>query len=332
MILKSFELEKINYKKFKIILLYGKNEGLKNETIIKINKNKDTIFNYDEKEILNNTQIFIENISSKSLFDSKKIFVIKRATDKILKLIDQLSYKNLDDIIVIIIAENLEKKSKLRIFFEKSKENLCVPFYPDNNQTLANISLNYLRNKNIQIPQENINLIVSKCNGDREKLMNELNKIMSYSLNGKKLNINNISKLINLSEDHNISELIDNCLAKNKRKTITILNENNFVTEDCVLIIRIFLIKLKKILLLSKEFRNNKNIDLTISNAKPPIFWKDKEIVKQQIFNWEPEKIKKLIFRINEIELLIKKNMQNSINLITDFILEQLNSKTNNKI
>ena len=133
-----------------------------------------------------------------------------------------------------------------------------------------------------------------------------------------------------MSEDHSISELIDNCLAGNKKKTITILNENNFATEDCILITRIFLIKLKKILVLSREFKNNNNIDLTISAARPPIFWKDKEIVKQQIFNWKPENIKKLIYRINEIELLIKKNMQNSINLVKDFILEQLNSQTNN--
>ena len=178
--------------------------------------------------------------------------------------------------------------------------------------------------------KENINLIISKCNGDRGKLFNELNKIENYLLNGKKIDNDIISKLINLSQDHSISELIDNCLAKNKKKTITILNENNFGTEDCVLITRTFLIKLKKILILSREFKDNKNIDLTISAAKPPIFWKDKEIVKQQIFNWEPEKIKKLIYRVNEIELLIKKDIQNSINLVIDFIFEQLNSKASN--
>ena len=330
MILKSFDIEKINLNKFKIILLYGKNEGLKNETINKINKEKVSVFNYDEKEIINNPNIFIDDISSKSLFDNKKLFVIKRASDKILKLIEQVNNKNLDDVVIIIIAENLEKKSKLRIFFEKSKENLCIPFYPDNTQTLTKITSNYIRSKNINMSKENINLIISKCNGDRGKLFNELNKIENYLLNGKKIDNDIISKLINLSQDHSISELIDNCLAKNKKKTITILNENNFGTEDCVLITRTFLIKLKKILILSREFKDNKNIDLTISAAKPPIFWKDKEIVKQQIFNWEPEKIKKLIYRVNEIELLIKKDIQNSINLVIDFIFEQLNSKASN--
>ncbi len=330
MILKSFDIEKINLNKFKIILLYGKNEGLKNETIYKINKEKVSVFNYDEKEIISNPNLFIDDISSKSLFDNKKVFVIKRASDKILKLIEKVNNKNLDDVVVIIIAENLEKKSKLRIFFEKSKENLCIPFYPDNTQTLTKITSKYLGSKNISMSKENINLIISKCSGDRGKLFNELNKIENYLLNGKKIDSDIISKLINLSEDHSISELIDNCLAKNKKKTITILNENNFGSEDCILITRIFLIKLKKILILSREFKDNKNIDLTISTAKPPIFWKDKEIVKQQIFNWEPEKIKKLIYRVNEIELLIKKDIQNSINLVIDFIFEQLNSKASN--
>ncbi len=330
MILKSFESNKIDVHKNKIILLYGKNEGHKNEIISAITKKNKNISNYDEKEILDNTTQFLENLFNQSLFDNEKLIIIKRATDKILKIIEEISEKKIDKIIILINSDMLEKRSRLRNFFEKSKENLCIAFYPDNNQTLSKITSDYLSSKKIQMSQININLIVSKCNGDREKLFNELNKIENYLLNGKKLDSYNISKLINLSEDHSVSELIDNCLAKNKKKTITILNENNFVTEDCILITRTFLIKLKKILILSGEFKNNNNIDLTISNARPPIFWKDKEIVKQQIFNWEPEKIKKLIYKINKIELLIKKNMQNSVNLVRDFILEQLNSKTNN--
>ena len=184
--------------------------------------------------------------------------------------------KKIDQITILINADSLEKKSKLRILFEKSKENLCIPFYPDNNQTLSKITSDYLSSKKIQMSQININLIVSKCNGDREKLFNELNKIENYSLNGKKLDSHNISKLINLSEDHSVSELIDNCLAKNKKRTMTILNENNFLTEDCILITRIFLIKLKKILILSSEFKNNNNIDLTISSANHQFFGKIK--------------------------------------------------------
>ncbi len=329
MILKSFETNKIDLKKNKIILLYGKNEGHKNEIVSTIIKNKN-ISNYDEKEILDNTNQFLESLFNQSLFNDEKYIIIKRGTDKVLKIIEEINEKKIDQITIVINSDSLEKKSKLRIFFEKSRENLCIPFYPDNNQTLSKITSDYLSRKKIQMSQININLIVSKCNGDREKLFNELNKIENYSLNGKKLDSHNISKLINLSEDHSVSELIDNCLAKNKKKTITILNENNFVSEDCILITRTFLIKLKKLLILSSEFKNNNNIDLTISSARPPIFWKDKEIVKQQIFNWEPKKIKKLIYKISEIELLIKKNMQNSINLLRDFILEQLNSKTNN--
>ena len=330
MILKSFELNKIDLQKNKIILLYGKNEGHKNEIISVITKKNKNISKYDEKEILDNTTQFLESLFNQSLFDNEKYIIIKRGTDKLLKIIEEINQQKIDQITILINADSLEKKSKLRIFFEKSKENLCIPFYPDNNQTLSKITSDYLSSKKIQMSQININLIVSKCNGDREKLFNELNKIENYSLNGKKLDSHNISKLINLFEDHSVSELIDNCLAKNKKRTINILNENNFVAEDCILITRTFLIKLKKILTLSSEFKNNNNIDLTISNARPPIFWKDKEIVKQQIFNWEPKKIKKLIYKISEIELLIKKNMQNSVNLIRDFILEQLNSKTNN--
>ena len=329
MIKKSNEFSKIDLNINNFILLYGKNEGQKNEFKNLILKKIGKTQNYDEREILANSNTFLENFSSSSLFEKKKIIFIKRATDRILKIIEEIDSKNLDDII-ILNAENLDKKSKLRSYFEKSKKNICVAFYPDDQQTLSKICINYFQKKSISISQSNINIIVNKCAGDRSILLNELNKIEFFVKKGKRINEENIIKLINLSEDYSVSELIDNCLAKNKNRTINILNENHFTNEDCILITRIFINKAKKILKLSTEFEKNKNINLTISSAKPPIFWKDKEITKQQIVKWKPAKLKRLIYKINETELIIKKNFNNSINLITNFILEQSSTDTNN--
>ena len=329
MILKSYEITNINLHKNNLVLFYGKNEGLKNESTNNLLKNKETISKYEEKEILENTDIFFENIFSKSLFENEKIIIIRRVTDKILKVIEEIEEKNIEDVQIILNADILEKKSKLRSFFEKSKEHVCVAFYPDTNQVLSKLTYNFFNQKKISISPANINLIVNKCNGDRENLFNEIVKIEYFSKNGKKVTEESIIKLTNLIENHSISELVDNCLAKNEKKIINILNENNFGNEDCIVITRSFLLKSKKILKLSNEFKSNKNIDLTISSAKPPIFWKDKEITKQQIYKWTPENIKQLIYRLNEIELLVKKNINNSINLITDFILDQSSSNTN---
>ena len=323
MILKFFETQKINKNINHLFLFYGKNEGLKNETIQILIKDKDKILNYEEREILDNENNFIENILSKSLFEQEKIIIIKRATDKILKVIEILNSKNLEDITIIINSDNLEKRSKLRSFFEKDKKCICIPFYPDTDQTLSKLSYNFLREKKISISSANINLIVGKCGGDRETLINELEKIEYYNKNGKTITSEVLSKLINLNENHSISELVDNCLVKNKKKIISILNENIFNSEDCIMIIRSFIIKAKKILVLSTTFEANNNIDLTISSAKPPIFWKDKEITKQQIYKWKSKNIKGLIFKLNEIELLIKKNVNNSVNVVTDFVLDQ---------
>ena len=329
MIIKSFEINKIILDLNNLFLLYGKNNGFKNEFTKNIIKKKNNVFNYEENDILDNKDNFIEDLLTKSLFDDQKIIIIKRSTDKILSIIEDVLSKKIKDII-ILNADNLEKKSKLRSFFEKNKELICIPFYPDNEQTLSKLAYNFFKSKNIGIAQANINLIINKCNGDREALLNELNKIEHYVKKGKKISSDEIIKLTNLNENHNVLELVDNCLAKNKKKIIDILNENNFNNEDCIIITRFFLNKSKKILQLSTEFEKNKNIELTISTAKPPIFWKDKEITKKQVRQWKPENIKKLIYRLNEIELLIKKNLNISVNLITDFILEQSALKTNN--
>ena len=330
MIIKFFETNKVNIENTKKILLHGKNEGLKNEVIENFLNKRENVYNYEEKEILADKNNFLENMLSKSLFEKEKIIIIKRASEKIYNLINEINEKNIEGITIIINSENLDKKSKLRIFFEKSKKYVCVAFYPDNDQTLSKLSYNFLRDKKISISPSDINIIVNKCNGDRENLMNELNKIYYFAKNGKKVTTEDILKLTNLVENHSISELIDNCLAKNKKKIVSILNENNFNNEDCVLITRTFLNKSKRILKLTQEYSTNKNIDIVLSSAKPPIFWKDKEITKQQIYKWSPNDIKNLIFKLNELELQAKKNINNAVNLITDFILDQSSVKINN--
>jgi len=330
MIKKSYDIDKISLEYNQFILFYGKNEGLKNEATNNIIENKNAITKYEEKEILENINDFMESILSKSLFENEKIIIIKRATDKILKVIEEIKSKKIKDLKIIFNSDNLEKKSKLRSLFEKDKNFICIPFYPDTDHTLSKLAFDFFKKKNISTSSSNINLIVNKCNGDRATLQNELKKIEYFCKSGKKITQENIAKLTNLIENHSISELVDNCLAKNKKKIVNILNENNFNNEDCILIIRTFLNKSKKILNLSYNFQNNNNIDLTISLAKPPIFWKDKEITKQQIYKWKPEHIKKLIYNLGEIELLIKKNINNSINIITDFILHQSSLTTNN--
>ncbi len=329
MIIKFFEINKINLDENNLILFYGKNEALKNDAIKQLSKDNIKPINYDEKEILDAQNEFIENILNKSLFESEKFIIIKRATDKIVKILDQLKNKKIDDKI-IICSENLEKKSKLRTLFEKEKKYICVAFYPDNEQTLNKFAYNYLKNKKILVSSSCINVLINKCNGDRATLLSELEKIELFAITGNKITLEVISKLSNLIENQSISSLIDNCLAKNKKKIVNILNENSFSNEDSILIVRTFLSKSKKLLNLSEEFEKNRNIDLTISSAKPPIFWKDKDITKNQIIKWKPRNIKKLIYKLNEIELQIKKNLINPINLIRDFILDQSTANSNN--
>ncbi len=329
MIIKSFEINKINLKKNKLFLFYGKNDGFKKQIINKLIKNQSSVLSYEEKDIFDTQNNFLENVLNKSLFEEEKIIIIKRATDKIISIIEEINNRKIDDVI-ILVADSLEKKSKLRSIFEKEKELICIPFYPDNEQTLSKLAFEYFKKKNISISQLNINLIIKKCLGDRQSLFGELKKIENFLLTGKKITPEMIAKLINLSENYSVSELIDNCLAKNKSRTIQILNENNFTNDDSILISRSFLNKSKKILKLSLEFEKNKDIDLTISSSKPPIFWKDKEIIKKQLLKWRSEDLKELIYDLCNIELTIKKNLNNSLNLITDFLLEQSTLRTNN--
>ena len=330
MIIKSYELNKINLKKNNVYLLYGENEGFKNKVINDIFKKfLKNSYKYDEKEILDNKENFFNSILSKSFFETKKIIMISRSSDKVVSIIEEVLEKITEDVKIILLTGILEKKSKLRLLFEKNKNIICIPFYSDNDQTLSSIASSYFKERKIPVSQEIINLLVTRSRGDRLNINNEMNKIENFIKNKKKVSINDILKLTNLAENYSVNELVDSCLAKKTAKTINILNENNYSTEDCILIIKTFLIKAKRLSKLQNQTKDNKNIDQVITSFKPPIFWKDKEIVKEQTKNWSINKIENLIYKINEIELLIKKNSSSSINILFDFIVAQSNKANN---
>ena len=324
MIIKNFELEKLKSTKVKKILFYGENEGYKNQIINNffIKKFSENFEKYEENQILNNYEDFFSSLLNKSFFEKDKLLIINRASDKILKLVEEISSKNIDDVTLVINSGILEKKSKLRKFFEKEINTICVPFYNDENKTLNSLAYNFLNDKKISLSQEMINIIVERSSGDRQNLYNELIKLENYQKKGQKITIEHILKISNLAQNYSVSELVDNCLSKNLKKTINILNENNYSSDDCILILRTLLSKSKRLLKIKESINNNMTIDQAISYFKPPIFWKDKEFIKKQTSVWTLKNIQKLIYKINNIEFLSKKNNISSLFIVSDFILE----------
>ena len=173
MILKYFELNKLNFEMTNFLLFHGKNEGYKIEEIRKItNKFNVKGKRYDEKQVIDNTEEFFANNLNKSFFDNDKIIIINRCTDKIIKIIEELIDKNINDIIFILNSGVLEKKSKLRNLFEKSKKKLVsIAFYPDNFDTLLRIARQALRERKILLSNECISILVGKCASDRKNLL-----------------------------------------------------------------------------------------------------------------------------------------------------------------
>ena len=322
MIFKSFELEKIKSNKSNIILLYGVNEGHKKQVIKELFEKtfKGEISKYEEAEILDDNEKFISSLLNKSLFEDNKLLIISRASDKIYKFINEVIEKKIEKVRIIINCEILEKKSKLRNLFEKDNNLMCIPFYEDNEKNLNLITYNFFKKINIKVSQQIINLLVERSSGDRGNLVNELNKIESLSITKKKIELEDVLKLTNLSENYSVFELAENYLAKNKKQVSKILNENNFANEECILILRTILNKSKRLLRLKESQNETKDIDLTISSFRPPIFWKEKDVVKKQIQSWSDNEVKEMIYKINELEILIKINSSNSLNFVSDFV------------
>ena len=323
MIVKSYEVSKIDIFKYNFYLIYGKNEGLQkniiNECFLK--NSKTQVILYEESEFINKSEVITEEMLSQSLFGSEKVIIVSRVSGKILDKIQEITNRNIGNTKVILKSSSLDKKSKIRNFFEKEKELIIIPVYEDKKRDLFEIVNKFLTENKIKTSREAINLLIDRASGDRENLNTELDKILNYSVTNKLIDIKTIEKLTNLATNYEVNELVENYLSKNTKNVSKILNENNYSNEDCMLILRTILVKSKRLLNIIEKNNVIKNIDEVISSARPPIFWKEKENVKLQVNNWKIEDLKKKIYQVNEVETLIKKNSQNSLNLISDFII-----------
>jgi DNA polymerase III subunit delta len=315
-IAKSYEISKkiSNFLKYNLFLLYGENVGLKKD-ITKIIKqaieNKETEYlSFYENEIYENEDNFYNSIYSGSLFGDKKVISINSGSDKILKQIEDISEKCPENIFLIVNADVLEKKSKLRNFFEKNTKTLCVPCYLDNDRDLEIIATNELKKNNISISREIINLIVEKSNKDRNNLKNEIEKIKSFALNKKNLEANDIKRLINFSGEHKIDILINECLSGNITEYKKILSETYTNSVNQIFLLRALNNKMQRLLAMKKAQVDFSNLDSLLNATKPPIFWLEKATVKKQLTIWSLSNIQKTINEINETELLCKKKPQ----------------------
>ncbi len=322
MIIKNFEIEKIKKIDSSIHLIYGNNEGIKQDIIENcyLNNFNGEVLKYDELEVLSNKDNFISSLLNKSLFENKKIIIISRTSEKLLDIIDTILEKKISDINIIIKAPALDKKSKLRNLFEREERIVCTPVYEDDNRTLSFFAQKFLREKNLKLSQEIINILIERSKGERSNLKIELEKLKNLSISKKNIKTEDVLKLSNLAENYSVFELSDNYLAKNSKKVSNILNENNYSSEDCILILRTILSKSKRLLKIKAELENTQNIDQVLSNFKPPIFWKEKDIVKIQSQSWSTNEVKEIIYKINDLETLIKKNTLNSMLFVSNFV------------
>ncbi len=307
MIYKSYILEQNldHIKDCKLFLFYGENIGLKNEFKKKIKElySKEDFINLFQDDVLKNKEILINEIANKSLFRENKIIFIQHANDKILEILENI-IEILDKEKIFVFSDILDRKSKLRSFFEKNNNFGLTACYNDNEISIRKIITTSLKDfKNLS--PEIINLIQQNANLDRNKVNNELDKIKSCFLD-KKLDITKIEKLLNTKTNEDFNHLKDEALNGNKIKTNRLLADTIFGEENNIYYLNLLNQRLNKLNEINKIKRDNNNLEEAVSNIKPPIFWKDKPIVMRQIKKWDNLKIKKALNKTYETEIKIK--------------------------
>lgn len=306
MLYKSYLIEQnFSFLKSNITLFYGENTGLKKEfkDIIKFNSKGKEIIKFQQDQILKNENILFIEINNNSLFEREKSILIDNADDKILEVLKEIE-KNLDSIKIYIFSEILEKKSRIRNYFEKSKRLGIVPCYQDNEIGLKKIISKKLKGLEGLTPY-NVNIIFENCDLDRSKLLNELEKIIIFFDKGK-IETDDLQALLNIKSSDNFSYLKDEALIGNKIKTNKLLSQTIIETDKIMYYLNTINQRLDRLMEINQS--NKKNLVEIIDNLKPPIFWKDKPNVVEQAKKWSLEKTKKMRDKTYNFEIFIKSN------------------------
>jgi DNA polymerase-3 subunit delta len=328
MILKSYIVEQDVeiLKNYKATLIYGENNGIKNDVKQKIKDNNDVaeILNFFEADILKNNSLY-DNVSNQSLFSEKKIIFVQEASDKVFDQIEESIEKENNDIKIYIFADILEKKSKLRNLFEKDSKLAIFPCYEDNERTL----ITYI-NREMQdfkgLTGEIINLIIYNSNLDRRVIKSEINKIKNFFLS-KKINKEEILEILNIKNDSGFDEIRDKALVGEKTKVNKLLSETEILNEEAFFYLNILNYRILRLHQILKMNQDDNNYEKILKDLKPPIFWKDNPIIIQQLKKWNKKKIEEIIIKIGETEILMKKNSQ----LRNDVIIKDLIINLTNK-
>ena len=325
MIYKSYEFEKKKLYDNNVFLLYGENNGLikhLDSQIINNKKIKYNLFKFECGEILKNTEIIYNLVFSGTLFDPYIIILIENTSEKLIGIIEDIISKKIDNTSVIFHAGKLEKKSKLRNLFEKDKNLVCIPCYEDSEIDLKKIIQKELLQYKIKISQESINLLVQRAKGNRSNLKNELDKLVSFTSNKKTATFEEISYLTNLASNYTYDELVNLCLAGETKRFKKVLEENVFSIEDFFISLKSLSLKIHRLIKIKILNKSEKNLDQIIYKFRPPIFWKEKDILKKQANLWEIEKLNNIIYKLNKTELDCKKNNSIALNILLNLFSE----------
>ena len=305
MIYKSYIVEEnIDILKNNLTLVYGENLGLVNDIKQKITEknSKNKILVLNQSDILSNENLFLNELLNISLFEEKKVFFINNASDKILKILIS-NLNNLNNNQIFLFSEILEKKSKLRNFFEVEKNVNIVPCYPDNEITLKKLIFKNLKDYK-GVDNFNVNMILERSNYERTKLKNEIDKIKTFFLN-KLVNNKELEKLLNIEESIDFNAIRDASISGNKIKTNKLLSSTIFEDEKIALYLSSINQTFKRLLEINES---DLPIEKALAGLKPPVFWKDKSNIIMQSKLWSKKNIKKIFDLTYDIELKIKSN------------------------
>ena len=309
MIFKSYILEQnIQFTTdYKIFLFYGENQGLKKEfkENLKIKNKSQEILNLFQDEIIKNKNILLNEIKNKSLFNEKKIIFINQVNDNILDDVEEI-IENIQDERIFLFSDILDKKSKLRNYFEKSKSCGVVACYQDNEITIRKIIMKKL-NDFQGLTNQIINLIIQNTGLDRNKVNNEIDKIISC-FKDKKIDHNKIDLLLNIRTSDDFNQLKDEALNGNKINTNRLLADTVFEVENNIYYLNSINQRINKLNVIENMKQENSNIESLVSNLKPPVFRKDKPILIEQSKKWNKNKIEAALKKTYNTEIEIKSN------------------------
>ncbi|MGY8985081.1 MAG: DNA polymerase III subunit delta [Sphingomonadales bacterium] len=297
------------------VLIYGPDEGLVRERAHRISKqvvedlsDPFNVVRPSLSQVIEEPSILLDELLSLSMVGGRRLVRLDGAEDKAYQGLEQALSgipKDGEKNLLVVTAGNLKPSSKIRKLFEGLEIAVTIACYADSSKDVEELIIEVLGANNLKADPQAISFLLNNLGSDRLISRSELEKIVLYAGDriDRVIKLEDVITLIGDSATLTLNDIASATTGGDLKRLDQLLERAQSQGENAIAIIRALSRRLQQFHLVKGLIEAGQPIDSAIGKLRPPLFFKEKDIFRNQLFLWSSQKLGKALLLLSDAEL-----------------------------